>query len=170
MGFTRIKIIKGKKYAYIVENKWTKNGPRQKTKQYLGRVYSPLKKCEIKFYEYFKEYNINERSFKEIIKDLTKIELLNHDFKLNNNGLWINNDCIVDLKKLRFFNQKNKNIVLNINEGLLCKTLISKIIKLTNPQKEEPEKEGYILAKLLVESGLKVEPDIFIKLYELSKN
>ena len=35
--FIRLKKLKGKDYAYLVKNTWTKNGPRQKSKKYLGR-------------------------------------------------------------------------------------------------------------------------------------
>ena len=168
MGFVRTKTIKGKKYAYIVENKWTTNGPRQKSKKYLGRVYAFPKEKIYNFSNFYKNYNLEIKNSKELLQDLIKLELFNHGF-IYDNGLWNNGDCIADVKKLKFLNEKGKNIVFSINEGLLCKPLIDKILKFKINSKEKYEKEGYELAKLLVEAGLKIEPEIFIRIYELTK-
>ncbi len=169
MGFVRTKTIKGTKYAYFVENKWTKKGPRQKTKGYLGKVYSFRRQKQQEFFEFYKNYDLKVRSKKEILKDLIKLELFNHGF-WREGDLWVRNNCFVDIKKLKCFNDKGKNIAISINEGLLCKPLVSKVLKLQIiADKEEPEKEGYALAKLLVESGLKIHPEVFIRLYELTK-
>lgn len=169
MVFVRTKKIKEKEYAYLVENKWTKKGPRQKTKEYLGKVYSFSRVKDDEFYNFYKEYNLELRSKKEIIIDIIKLELFNHGF-WKQDGIWTKNDCFIDLKKLNFFNSKNKPIAIKINDGYMCKQLISKLIKLKiDIRKEEIEKEGYLLAKLLVESGLKTSPEIFVRLYELTK-
>ena len=39
MAYIRTKKINNNKYAYLVENKNTPKGPRQKVIQYLGRVH-----------------------------------------------------------------------------------------------------------------------------------
>ena len=64
MSFIRTKIISGKEYAYLVENKWYKRGfkgkgkgPRQRVSKYLGRVYCFNKEKDIDFYN-FKKINI----------------------------------------------------------------------------------------------------------------
>src|SRR3989338_4730680 len=43
MGYVRYKAIKGGLYGYWVESSWTAKGPRQKVKEYLGRIITPKK-------------------------------------------------------------------------------------------------------------------------------
>ena len=38
--FVRVKNIKGRKYAYLVENEWTPWGSRQRVTKYLGKLVS----------------------------------------------------------------------------------------------------------------------------------
>src|SRR3989344_5502046 len=38
--FVRVKNIKGRKYAYLVENEWTPWGSRQRVTKYLGKLIS----------------------------------------------------------------------------------------------------------------------------------
>ena len=82
--FIRSKKIKGKRYAYIVKNKWTRKGPRQRVKGYLGRIYKPEMVKEIDFIE-FVGVSINEyidgSDKGKIIRDLVKWELVKHGFK-----------------------------------------------------------------------------------------
>jgi len=170
MGFVRIKKIKGNKYAYLVESNWTKKGPRQKTKKYLGKVYSPRREKDLTFFEYFDDYKIDFRNQKELIQDTIKLELVNYGFTQKESGVWERDGYFIDVKNLKFFNSKGKNVAIELNDGALCKPLIDKIVKLKiDPLKEDYEKEGYGLAKLLVESGLKVDSQIFIKIYDLAR-
>lgn len=170
MVFIRTKNIKGKEYAYLVENTWTKQGPRQKTKKYLGRVHVFSREKEILFNEFFPQYQLELRSKKDLIKDAIKLELTNHGFVLGEDKKWSKNDCFADINALKFTSKSGKNIALGMNEGILCKELISNILNLRiEPDSETQDKEGYTLAKLLVESGLKVSSEIFVRLYELTK-
>jgi hypothetical protein len=170
MAFIRTKTLKGNRYAYLVENVWTDKGPRQKAKKYLGRVYDFRREKEILFNEYYPNYNLELRSKKEILQDCIRIELICRGFIENSVNKWKNNGCFVDLKKLDITNHKGKSLGIGLNDGILCKPLLHKALNLKiEPSKEEPEKEGYVLAKLLVECGLKVSHEMFIRLYELSK-
>ncbi len=170
MVFVRTKTIKSKKYAYLVENTWTPAGPRQKSKEYLGRVYDFRRENEIQFLDYFKDYDIKNRSKKELLQDCIRLELHNHDFKKDLSGIWIKDDCNIDVKGIKFCNKRGKSIALGLNQGILCKPLIIRVIAhKIDTDKEKPEQEGYGLAKLLVECGLKVSHGVFIRLYELSK-
>lgn len=170
MVFVRTKTIKGKKYAYLVENIWTPAGPRQRSKDYLGRVYDFRRESDILFSEYFKDYDYNNRSKKEILQDTIRLELNNHGFKKDLAGIWAKDDCYVDVKSLKFCNKRDKRITLSLNQGILCKPLIMRVIQhKIYANEEKPEQEGYSLAKLLVECGLKVSHEVFISLYELSK-
>jgi len=70
MVYVRIKKIKGKEYAYLVENKWNKKlkRPKQKVKAYLGKFYKKDTKGENDFIlhnnidveKYFKENSVNK--------------------------------------------------------------------------------------------------------------
>ncbi|MFA5142479.1 MAG: hypothetical protein WC471_05935 [Candidatus Woesearchaeota archaeon] len=169
MTFVRTKSIKGKNYAYLVENIWTANGPRQKAKKYLGRVYNHRRETEIPFAEFYRDYDVKTRSKKELLCDAIRLELANHGFK-EENMIWSNKGSFIDLKRLKFFNDRGNEVAIGLNEGILCKPLITKILKhQVIDGKEAPDKEGYSLAKLLVEAGLKIEPEVFVRLYELSK-
>ena len=170
MAFIRVKKINGYKYAYLVENVWTNKGPRQKNKKYLGKVYSPRREKSLNFFDFYKDYDIKVRSKKELIIDYIKLELFNHGFVETKRNVWTKDDYIVNIKTLNFINNKNKDFAIELNNGALCPYLIKKIIKLKiEPDKEKEEQEGYMLAKLLVESGLSIDKDIFVRLYELIK-
>jgi hypothetical protein len=59
--FFRIKKIKGKEYAYLVENEWKKNSSRQKVKQYIGRVYRLAQKNNLDFISFLKsKHNVED--------------------------------------------------------------------------------------------------------------
>src|SRR3989344_5881813 len=85
MAFFRIKKIKGKEYAYIVENEWKKKGSRQKVMGYLGRVYRFSLMNDVGFLEHLKIDNIenyvnNNDAFK-IMSHLIEWEL--YRFNIN---------------------------------------------------------------------------------------
>ena len=79
MVFFRIKTIKGKQYAYEVENEWRAKSSRQKVKGYIGRTYKAALKNDIGFLEFINKENIEEyfkcSSRKEIIRNLIEWEI-----------------------------------------------------------------------------------------------
>ena len=80
MAYIRTKKINGNKYAYLVEIINTDKGPRQKVKQYLGRVHELEKKKEIG--------EINEGNTKEeILLNLIVPELSGRGFKEREHNL-----------------------------------------------------------------------------------
>ena len=152
MVFVRIKKLKGKEYAYLVENEWTINGSRQKVKAYLGRVIKPLRKKE-------KITDIRNLEYKKAVTALVKQELLNHGFDEN----LAFEDAKADLNEGKF-TSKGRNIVLALNEGFLCSQTLKDAldIELTGYEEEA----GTQLAKALLELGLKLPKDIFVQLFE----
>ncbi|MBW2973536.1 hypothetical protein KY346_04035 [Candidatus Woesearchaeota archaeon] len=152
MVFVRIKKLKGKEYAYLVENEWTINGSRQKVKAYLGRVIKPLRKKE-------KITDVRNLDYKQAVLALVKQELLNHGFDEN----LALDDVKADLAEIKFIN-KGRNIVLALNEGFLCSQTLKDAldIELTGYEEEA----GTQLAKALLELGLKLPKDIFVQLFE----
>ncbi len=158
MVFFRIKKIKGKEYAYIVENKWKAKGSRQKVKGYLGKIYRFNIKNDIDFSRFVKiesaeEYS-KENSFKKIISDLVEWEIFRYNIDKNKFS--------IDLNSMKI-QQNKKNAVLLINEGFMCSMTLKNMLEF-RPEGDEPD-DGYRLARALVEAGIKVPQEIFVSLF-----
>lgn len=169
--FIRTKRIKGNDYAYLVRNVWRKRpksgerGSRQKVSKYLGRIYRFEDIYHNSFVEFYKikdikDFNkyIDNKSKKDIIKDLIKIGLINIGFK-EQGRLLVNDDLKFDIDNLTF----SDKAVIEMNEGFLCKDTVSKII---NFKAGDEEREGYNLANAFVEAGLKVPEEVFVGYYK----
>ncbi len=149
MSFIRTKEVKGQKYAYLVENKWTNRGARQKVGKYLGRIYAPQKRNKTGLKEHLnikdlRNY-VEDNDFKKIINDLIALELHNH-------GL------------THFYADKQKNKVIALNQGFLCKHTMKELLNY-NPE----EDQGLKLAELITGAGIDVEKEVFIELFEKPK-
>ncbi len=166
MVFFRIKKIKGKEYAYIVENEWKRKGSRQKVKGYIGRVYRFDLKNNVDFLEYFKIENVqnyienNEKN--KIVNDLIEWEIFK--FSINKQ------EFLIDLNNAKL--QKNKkNVALLVNEGFMCSLTLKNLIEYKTEGDEQGD--GYRLARAFVEAGIKVPQEIFVglfgKLYKLNE-
>lgn len=168
MTFIRTKKIKGNKYAYLVKNYATKKGVRQKSKKYLGRVVDLPCANERDFFQHFGgSYDGKSKTLLQIIIDLVEYELVKHGFVLmKDNKTWQNGECYARLKPLKFFNKQKKQILLGINEGILCKEMIHRIFNIDISKEEDPRKEAYLLAKAFVEAGLKVPKEVFVMVWE----
>ncbi len=168
MTFIRTKKIKGHKYAYLVRNKWTKHGSRQKAKKYLGRVVEFKQQQNIDFFFYFgRKYNSEGKTVLQLVIDLIEYELVKYGFKLSKDKkTWENCGTFVRLKPLKLFNKYKKPILLGLNEGILCKYMVHKILDLSVSTEEDPRKEAYKLAKAFVEAGFKVPKDVFVMVWE----
>jgi len=158
MVFFRIKKIKGKEYAYLVENDWHRKGSRQTVKDYLGRVYRFELKNNVDFLEYLKigsvKSYIDNNALKKIIDDLIKLEL----FKFGVD----NEEFRVDLDYHTI--QKNgKNVTLMINDGFMCGLTLKNLLNFELENDEE--QDGHRLARAFVESGIKVPQEVFIELF-----
>jgi len=162
--YVRIKKIKGKEYAYLIQSRWRKRnnngkrGPRQKVIGYLGKVYRFDVKEKVDFFELFSIKDIDEyvrKNGKEkIINDLVEWEI--HKHKINKK------DFLVDLKDNKIM-KDNKNVVIKINEGYLCGETIRKLLNFRN---REEEQQGLELAKRFVQVGIKVPNEVFVGYFE----
>jgi len=150
MVFFRIKKIKGKEYAYVVENEWKYKGSRQKVRGYLGKVYRFELLNSIDFLAHFKIDNINDYIEKneknKIINDLVEWEL----FKFG-------------IDKNKFSNKKNA--VFFINDGFMCNLTLKRLLDF-KPEGDE-ESDGYRLARAFVEAGVKVPQEVFVGLFSI---
>jgi len=155
MAFYRVKKIKGKPYLYIVNNKWTKKGPRQKVSKYIGRVYSFTKSLDKSFKDYIgKETSIYlyENSKEEIISDLIRWELYKHRVRGIN----------IDIKK-RSITRNGRKVAIRINEGFLCDESLTSLIDFVP---EGNKNDGFRLAKAFVDAGIAVPKDVFVETFK----
>ena len=157
MAFFRIKKIKGKEYAYIVENKWLKKGSRQKVKSYIGRVYRFELRNDVDFLKHNKIEN-----FQSYIENNDKNIIINEiiEWELFKFGI-SKEEFAMDLNNIRI--QKNKkNVALLINDGFMCSVTLKNLLDF-KPQSDETD--GYHFARAFVEAGIKVPQEIFVGLF-----
>ena len=157
--FFRIKKIKGKEYAYIVENEWQTKGSRQKVKSYIGRAHRFGLKNEIGFLQFIKaetlESYIRNAQRHKIISDLVEWEI----FKF---GL-SKQEFSIDLNE-RTIKKNGKNAVFLVNDGFMCSLTLKNLLDFKAEGDEQ--KDARSLARAFVESGIKVPQEVFIGLYE----
>ena len=155
MAFFRVKKIKGKEYAYIVENKWKKGRSRQKVKGYMGRVYrfnlvNNVEFSQFKNIEDVQEY-VKNNDKKKIINDMVEWELFKFGIKEN----FLVNDAKVQ--------KGNKNVDFFINDGFMCNYTLKNIIEFKSEGDEQSD--GYRLARAFVEAGIKVPQEVFVGVF-----
>ena len=187
MVYVRVKKFKREdgsivKYAYLVENRWKKRGTktgkkgaRQKVKAYLGKVHGLSRTGDKEFISHFAVSDVkahfDENNHDNLIRDLIRVELLNHGF-IENGDFYVNGDLAVYLgddffiKNLK--DEKDRKLVLSMNEGFLCKETFDKIAGFKARGTEE--EIGLELGNALLEAGLKVPNEVFVEMVErLSK-
>jgi hypothetical protein len=166
MAFVRIKKIKEKHYAYLVENKWTKKGARQKSIGYLGKLI-PIKKKKkpILFEDLLKKQNLDlsKLSTRETILSLIQLELLNHNFKKKSEILFEKDQIQFNLNDLNVNNGK-RSAVLHLNEGYMCNHTINNLMNFSSEGDED--KVGLDLAKAFVSAGITVPQEVFVNIFE----
>ena len=181
MSFIRVKEIGkrgGKKYrySYLVENKWRKRlkggkkGSRQKVSKYLGKVLIFDKVKEMGFFEFINvkdNSNYLENSKVRIVEDLARYELLLRGFEKNSQIISRDN-VRFDSKSRKFVSptsfpdcSEEDRIVIEMNEGFLCKYTLNKLINFKAHGDDERE-IGIELAKTFLEAGLNVPKEIFV--------
>lgn len=187
MVYVRVKKFKREngsivKYAYLVENRWKKRGTktgkkgaRQKVKAYLGKVHEISRAYDQDFASHFSVSDVkahfDERGHDNLIRDLIRIELINHGF-IENGDFYANGDLAVYLgddffiKNLK--DEKERKLVISMNEGFLCKETFEKLIGFKARGTET--EIGLDLGNALLEAGLKVPNEVFVEMVErLSK-
>jgi len=184
MAYIRVKKIrkKGKdkeyRYAYLVENRWkkrvrkgSKKGARQKVKAYLGKVHDFERIDDKEFISHFSvddvKEHFDEHGMAKIVKDLVRLELMNHGFE-ENGDFYASGDLAVYISNKDFFiknlkAEKDRKIVLMMNEGFLCKETFEKLLNFK--AKGDPKEVGLSLGNTLLEAGLKVPNEIFVEMF-----
>ncbi len=155
--FVRIKKIKGRPYAYLVQNEWTPWGSRQRVSQYLGKTHN-LKRLSEGLTELPTGYQ------EATIKAITQ-ELLNHGFSQKGNEL--HKETITVNLQEKTIRSNNKKAVLAMNEGYLCDHTFQQL--LTYQPEEKQEQNAKKLANTVLEAGLKLTNEQFVHLFEQVK-
>jgi len=153
MAFIRIKRRKkGEEYceyAYLVENTWlkTRKQASQRVQKYLGKVYRPQKIA--------REFSCEPKSsFYDIVKEIIRWELGQH----------LIDSIEVDLEGCKVTDKNTgKQCVVAINDGYLCGETLAGLLQI---EKKREEKQGYMLAKALVDAGIQPPREVFVVLYE----
>ena len=164
MSFIRIKRIKGRRYAYLVENSWTPQGSRQKVSKYLGAVKEFSAQGEEPYsssLENPEEY-LRNKSFKEITKEAIKFELSRRGFKETENGfekddIKITPDYVVTIN--------GKNSVFRLNEGYFCSETANELLNYNG--KDDPT--GKKLARAIIGVGIQTDEELFVELFAKSR-
>lgn len=157
MAFIRIKKVKDWRYAYLVENKWKSKKTRQKVKQYLGRVHTLDNIVGLKF-----DKDISRMSFRDGVIELVKFELMKNGFK-HGKGVLKKDSFVVNFDKSKFMDGK-KPVVFESNEGFICSVTFNKIIRFKPSDTEE--KTGLRFAEAILEAGISIPHNVFVKLFE----
>jgi len=155
--FVRVKNIKGKKYAYLVENEWTPWGSRQRVAKYLGKAH-PLTR-------YQDERSQLPLGYPETIRALVAQELKNHGFLHENDTL--RSDAISIHLTQRTVKQGTKNATLQLNEGFLCDHTLTQLFAFEPA--DRPDITAKKLANTVLEAGLKLTEEDFVHLFEQAK-
>jgi len=183
MVYIRIKRFKRKngaiaEYAYLVENRWKKRvpkgsekGARQKVKGYLGKVHNFERISDKEFMTHFSVEDVkahfDEHGMSKVVRDLVRIELLNHGFD-ETGDFYANGELAVYMGKDFFIKnlkeEKDRKLVVAMNEGFLCKETLMNLLKF-KPKGDEKE-VGLQLGNALLGAGLKVPSELFVEMFE----
>jgi hypothetical protein len=176
MAFIRKKTINGTDYAYLVKNRWTDKGSRQKAK-YLGKLVEFEVVNDFEFVCYIKNrFKIDILQFfrkrkVDILDGIIQYELMKRGFKLGERKILGEKQNVLNSGKFYYKNRQvlkvsnNKEVVAEMNEGFLCSYALKKLLKLSPGGYDEREK-GIVLAKALLEAGLNVEKEMFVHFFE----
>ena len=183
MVYIRIKNFKKKNgevvgYAYLVENKWkkrvkkgSKKGARQKVKGYLGKVHNFERISDKEFMTHFSVEDVkahfDEHGMNKVVRDLVRVELLNHGFD-ETGDFYANGDLAVYMGKDFFIKNlkedKERKLVVAMNEGFLCKETLGNLLKFK--AKGDEQEVGLQLGNALLGAGLKVPNELFVEMFE----
>lgn len=187
--FIRIKKIKGKKYAYLVENNWqiteekwqivelepailplrlnsdikqiTKSRKKKSSRQKVKQYLGRVYEFEQPKKKYEKKISTD---YKTSIKNLIQWHLEQYGFKKQKNNL-IKEELKLNLDTLELKNSKtNSDILIKSYEGYIHSHSLKELHDFDGLGYDE--EVGKRLAKTLVKAGLNISKESFIQLFE----
>ncbi len=159
--FIRTKEVKGHPYAYLVKNKWTKKGPRQKVSKYLGKVHALKPFFHTEFEDFCPDYeNLPPL---QLIRASVAHELYRHGFKEHKKNIWFLEDFTVNLKTAKVRLSK-KPAVLGLNNDFLCDLTLKNLLRF----KSSKDKNGVAmdLARAFIQAGIPIGQEVYVKLFQ----
>ncbi len=158
--FIRVKNIHGRRYAYLVENRWRNGSVKQHVRRYLGPVVK-LEKTDDTPFAAWKEIDlaayISNTPQRRILRDLIRHALMQHGFTERE-----------DLTLRQWGPRRNgKEVVLELSGGYYSKYTGTKLINFTPREESRP---GQRLAEAFREAGVAIDKTLFILLYRKIHN
>ena len=157
MVYIRIKKINNGSYAYLVESKNTPAGPRQKVKQYLGKI------TALQLQNNSPRSEIKTKSQREFVIELVKRELQRHGFS-ENKHFFQYEDIIFSLQELTI-KKNNKETILHLNQGFLNTYTLQRLFSFKKTK--DHTSDAPLLAKYFLEAGLPLSQQEFVQFYQL---
>ena len=170
--FIRKKRIKGKDYAYLVRNTWTRRGARQKVSQYLGKVHILEQQHALSFEAFLQQLGIAYVDYvatihpQRFIHHIVGYELHKHGFHHVQGTVWASEDLVVDLEKATVTSTTphSASVVLQLNNDFLCDATLQALNQFT-PMADE-QQTAVSLAKAFVKAGIALNPTLYVDVYE----
>ncbi len=158
--FIRVKTIKNARYAYLVRNEWTAQGPRQKVHKYLGRLVTSTKIHTLDAPEL-------TGSLATCLKTLVSRELQQHGFSKEEHVHTLNSvRCNIEQHTCMI---GDKPAVLALNNGHLCDVTLKNLLGFQPVDADIPEEvNGKALAFALIKAGIQVSDEVFVQLVDVA--
>ncbi len=154
--FIRTKKIKKQSYAYLVENQWRGNSPRQRVIAYLGKLYPATTNTDA-FSGGLAE------NYKDSIIRLVKSRLQQCGFR-ENESCMASDELVFDSKGLNIKTKTGSNAVIKSFDGYICDQSLKELYECSPDGYDE--EVGKRLAKSLIKAGMKLSKEPFIQLFE----
>ena len=157
--FIRAKSVKGKKYAYLVENTWKKGKVKQVVKKYVGKIISLPESTN-----YFEPEIDFSLPLKSVLQRILAAEFLSRGFTQGRGEVYKFEDISLNLTK-GSIKQDEKSVVLFLNGRYLYPKLLRELLDFFAPEAED-EVKGKKLAQAFSDAGISISQEIFVELYK----
>jgi hypothetical protein len=156
--FVRTKRFKNNEYAYLVENKWTKKGTRQRAVKYLGKVITPELNNGIneEMTIFFDVEKVKKtKNYQEALKKVLNYAVECFKFKKNEN-------VSINITKHKVLCD-GKNCALKLKDGFFCEYTLKRLFNLHYVGQEKLE-FGYKLAESFLICGISLDKELFVEI------
>lgn len=157
--FVRAKLVKGKKYGYLVENIWKKGKVKQVVKKYVGRIIA-LDEPTISIQEEV-DFSL---PLKQVLQQIVANEFLSRGFVKGRGETYQWQDISLNLSK-GTIKQDDKSVTLFLNGRYLYPKLLRELLDFFAPESDEDTK-GKKLAHAFSDAGISISQDHFVALYK----
>jgi len=157
--FIRVKKLRKGDYAYLVKNRWTKKGARQKVVRYLGKIIELNE--DIDDYFDYSGLDFEDALPIEIAEDLVAWVLSSHGFE-KTRKTWVNGNLKVSFGTLKV-RDGQKKAVLRLGQDFMCDYTLRRLLRFKSDKSRELT--GLNFAKAFVGAGIPVPQEAFVHLF-----